>query len=288
MKPLLLSLALFVPFALTARYYFVCETMQWCDRVGLVGATASAKQVLVLPGGDSVELYLERYAENSALPPRSATQLASLDTLSGVLAAHPDYTLDVFAPVGADEDALATGYYRDLGVARAAELGAELQRRGVANERLELTSYPVPAGEPLALKLELRPSGPEFSRRDVPDLENFGDSIALLGLRFETNSSALSPNDEFARYASDLVEALERKGGASLRLIGHTDNRAKPIFNDTLGLWRAQAVGRYLAQLGFSGPIITETRGEREPLASNRSPAGRYQNRRVEVRIETQ
>lgn len=286
MKPLLLSLALFVPFVLGARYYFVCETMQWCAQDALRTAAPPA-QTLALPDGRTLPLHLAAYAPGSPLPPRSAGQVASYDSLAAVLFAHPDHNLHIDAPLGADEPAVAGGYYRDLGVARAADIGSELQRRGIPNERLVLGSYPVAGGAPLALRLSLQPAGPEFSRRAVPDLREFSDSIALTGLRFAPNSSALSPNDEFASYAADLVEALERRGGARLRLIGHTDDRSEPAFNDSLGLWRAQAVGRYLAQLGFSGPILTETRGEREPAADNATREGRYGNRRVELRIET-
>jgi len=192
----------------------------------------------------------------------------------------------VEAPLHSSEIDIDGGYFRNLGVARAAEVAGELQRRGVAGERLDLSAYPVTGEQSVVLRLALVPKTENFSRKAYSPAETLIDSTALLGLRFETNSTALSPSDEFVSYAADLVEALNARPELSLELIGHTDNRAEPVFNDSLGLWRAQAVARYLNQLGLERSISVATRGERNPIADNSTPEGRYLNRRVEVRID--
>ncbi len=285
MKPLLISLLLFVPFALGARYYFVCHTLQWCDLVSLSGR-ATQDLPLVLPNGRTTHLSHGSYPPGALSPPRSSQQLATYDSLASFLNAYPDHVLLVDAPVHAQESDDANGYYRDLGVARAAELAGELQRRGVAGERLELRSYNVTADQPVALRLKLIASVPEFAVDALPSADVLLDSTALLGLRFETNSTALSPSTEFVAYAEELVNTLNAAPQLSLKLIGHTDNRDEENFNDTLGLLRAQAVAGYLTQIGYTRPITVETRGEREPIAANATPEGRYLNRRVEVRID--
>ena len=285
MKPLVVSLLLFVPFALGARYYFVCETLQWCE-VESAGTSASPGLVVALPSGQETTVGYETYRRGALRPTRSLAHLAALDSLAAIALATPEYDIELSGPYAPDEPASTPTRYRDLGLARAADLSRELQRRGVSGDRFELSSYRVDSGAPLAMRFALSVAGPAFDRGSAPAPEELLDSTALLGLRFESNSTALTPNDDLTAYAYDLIDALGDAPTRRLRLIGHTDNRAERAFNDSLGLWRAQAVARYLEQLGYPREITVETKGERQPIADNATAEGRYLNRRVEVRID--
>ncbi|MCL4108714.1 UNVERIFIED_CONTAM: hypothetical protein GTU68_007032 [Idotea baltica] len=54
----------------------------------------------------------------------------------------------------------------------------------------------------------------------------------------------------------------------------------------SLGLLRAQAIKSLLVNKGLAASrITTESKGETAPIASNDSPGGRQQNRRVELTI---
>lgn len=69
-----------------------------------------------------------------------------------------------------------------------------------------------------------------------------------------------------------------------VRIVGHTDATGSDAVNNPLSLDRAQSVRDYLVGRGVAvGRIETAGHGEREPVASNDTEAGRAQNRRVEI-----
>jgi outer membrane protein OmpA-like peptidoglycan-associated protein len=67
-------------------------------------------------------------------------------------------------------------------------------------------------------------------------------------------------------------------------VVGHTDSTGSVAINNPLSVNRAAAVRDYIAVRGVTPTrIATDGRGSREPVAQNDSPAGRAQNRRVEI-----
>jgi OOP family OmpA-OmpF porin len=67
-------------------------------------------------------------------------------------------------------------------------------------------------------------------------------------------------------------------------IIGHTDSTGDANYNLDLSMRRAQAVSDYLVSTGVAEEKLREVgRGENEPIASNDTPEGRAQNRRVEI-----
>ncbi|MFK8055348.1 MAG: OmpA family protein [Saprospiraceae bacterium] len=284
MKPLLISVLLFIPFALGARYYFVCQTLQWCDRTTLAYEVVEDLDLL-LPDGSMAALRFGEYPEGAVMPPRTTEMLASMDSLAAYAHRFPDYLLTIEGPVTPSERG-SSDYYRDLGLARSAELAGNLQRRGIPGERLELYSYPVADNESRALRVGFEPIRPVTVNNALPTGETLLDSTVLLGLRFETNSTALSPTEDLTAYASELVDVLNAEPELSLTLIGHTDDHSSDAHNDSLGLWRAQAVAAYIIHLGYNREINTLSHGELKPIATNSTQEGRFLNRRVEVRID--
>ncbi len=72
--------------------------------------------------------------------------------------------------------------------------------------------------------------------------------------------------------------------GLKLAVEGHTDNVGSEEFNQTLSEKRAEAVRAYLTQQGLEPDIISAMGfGKTRPVAANDTPAGRQQNRRVEL-----
>ena len=283
MKPLLISVLLFVPFALGARYLFVCETLHWCagDRLA-----AAVPVPLVAPDGATRELALTPYAEGDPGLASSAAHEAALDTLAAVaLRQGGDYALRIEAPVRGREGG-ARADYADLGIARAAALAAALQSRGVRAEGMTLHSYPLAETGVAVPRLSFAPVVPKALDAGLAPTALLADSMSFTGLRFGRNSTALQPDGAFATYAEKLIATLNADTSLRLRLIGHTDDRSTAAHNDSLGRWRAEAVGAYLTQRGLLTPVTVETRGAREPVADNATPEGRYLNRRVEARIE--
>ncbi|MGS4947254.1 OmpA family protein [Meridianimarinicoccus sp. RP-17] len=83
-----------------------------------------------------------------------------------------------------------------------------------------------------------------------------------------------------------LAANLQRYPDTNVTVIGHTDNTGSAGHNFELSNRRAGTVAGILVDGGVSGTRITSIgRGEDAPVASNLTPEGRAQNRRVEVII---
>jgi outer membrane protein OmpA-like peptidoglycan-associated protein len=74
--------------------------------------------------------------------------------------------------------------------------------------------------------------------------------------------------------------------GLKLAVEGYTDTTGTAAFNQTLSEQRANAVRDYLIQQGLdAGSVTAQGFGPANPVASNDTPQGRQQNRRVEIII---
>ncbi len=68
--------------------------------------------------------------------------------------------------------------------------------------------------------------------------------------------------------------------------VGHTDSVGSDKYNDRLSQRRADSVKAYLVSKGIEpNRIYTEGKGEKQPVASNKTPEGRAKNRRVEIEV---
>lgn len=83
-----------------------------------------------------------------------------------------------------------------------------------------------------------------------------------------------------------LALVLKNNLDTNINIYGHTDSRGTDEYNLSLSDRRAAAVKSYLISQGVaSGRMITMGVGEKEPVASNDTDAGRADNRRVEFAI---
>jgi OOP family OmpA-OmpF porin len=84
----------------------------------------------------------------------------------------------------------------------------------------------------------------------------------------------------------DLVSKL---AGVTLEVIvavGHTDWIGTEAYNQGLSERRANAIKQYLVSKGVeANRIYTEGKGEKQPVADNRTAEGRAKNRRVEIEV---
>lgn len=122
---------------------------------------------------------------------------------------------------------------------------------------------------------------------DAITVTNTGDSLLVnfpQDILFATDSASVSGSSrsELAALAGNLQDYPETK----VEIVGHTDNTGAAGHNFDLSARRAGAVSGILVNSGVSGTRLTATgRGEDQPVASNLTPEGRAQNRRVEVII---
>lgn len=83
-----------------------------------------------------------------------------------------------------------------------------------------------------------------------------------------------------------LARSLNDYPNTTVDVIGHTDNTGDAAYNQDLSNRRARAVADVLYDAGVAtSRIRAYGRGEDEPVASNLTPEGRAQNRRVEIII---
>ncbi len=106
--------------------------------------------------------------------------------------------------------------------------------------------------------------------------------LRLQALQFAFNSAEITP--EGADVLDVAVEHFGSCTDVSVRIEGHTDSIGPEQYNEGLSVRRAAAVQRYFVDAGIAPErLAIEGFGERNPLASNDTPGGRAENRRVDV-----
>lgn len=106
-------------------------------------------------------------------------------------------------------------------------------------------------------------------------------------VKFPTDKDSLSPEAE-ARL-NELAQRLKSENrNVYLEIQGYTDATGPAAHNETLGQARAEAVRRYMSRQGIAlNRMATISYGEDEPIATNDTPEGRAQNRRVTIVVLT-
>ena len=101
---------------------------------------------------------------------------------------------------------------------------------------------------------------------------------------FATDSAAVSGQGSNDLYS--IARNLNAYPNTRVEVIGHTDNTGAAAYNQDLSERRARAVAGMLSAGGVSpSRIVAVGRGMTMPVASNATPQGRAQNRRVEIII---
>jgi OOP family OmpA-OmpF porin len=68
--------------------------------------------------------------------------------------------------------------------------------------------------------------------------------------------------------------------------VGHTDSVGTDGYNQKLSVARSEAVKSYLVSKGIEkNRVYTEGKGEKQPVADNKTSEGRSKNRRVEIEV---
>ena len=116
---------------------------------------------------------------------------------------------------------------------------------------------------------------PGFSGKDVASALNM--SI----INFASGSAAVPAfNQSVLQQAAVYIKQLP--AGTVIEISGHTDNTGDPAANQTLSEQRADAVRQVLIQEGVDpAMLIARGYGSTQPVASNDTPEGRFQNRRI-------
>ncbi len=107
---------------------------------------------------------------------------------------------------------------------------------------------------------------------------------ATLHLNFATDSNKVDAEGtaKVAAFAGFLKDSTAYKAS----IVGHTDSTASDKYNQKLSEKRAEMVKSMLVNNGVAAERLTTAgKGESQPVASNKTKAGRAENRRIEVEL---
>lgn len=170
--------------------------------------------------------------------------------------------------------------FENLGMARANRI-KEMLSPPLDGERIQVTAKSI---NDRSISSDGPFSGVDF--RTFIKRNNIDESIPdRTIIRFQQNSTSRVADPEVEDYLNKVAERV-KSSGETIRLTGHTDRLGSFDENMRLGLERAQTIKNYLVRKGVSASrIITESKGEASPIATNSTREGRAQNRRTELQI---
>ena len=166
-----------------------------------------------------------------------------------------------------------------------------------------------PLGETVEKQLPLYQKSSQWLQDDSIYGKNRGDHIEKKKVKAQVVKTVKLPNvvppihyqsgvasipSSYVEKLRKILDSMKDKRNVRLHLVGHSDNvplfgKLKARFGDNVGLSRerAGAAAEYFQKaLGLPPESISyEGKGDSQPLASNRTEAGRSKNRRVEVEV---
>jgi len=109
--------------------------------------------------------------------------------------------------------------------------------------------------------------------------------IELRGVNFANNSAKLTSAS--SAVLDDMASTLKRYPDQKVEIGGHTDGSGTRSYNLSLSQKRADSVREHLIDQGVAaGNLTARGYGPDNPIASNKTSAGRASNRRVELRLK--
>jgi len=138
----------------------------------------------------------------------------------------------------------------------------------------------VPAAPPAAA-----PAGPAAAAPAAPPPPPAASKVTFAAdAFFDFDKSVLKP--EGRAKLDDLVSKIRDVNLEVIIAVGHTDSIGSDSYNQRLSVRRAEAVKAYLVTKGIErNRVYTEGKGEKQPVADNRTKEGRAKNRRVEIEV---
>jgi OOP family OmpA-OmpF porin len=109
-------------------------------------------------------------------------------------------------------------------------------------------------------------------------------SGVIQGISFDKNKATIRPQSKAT--LANAATVLKNFPSVNLEISGHTSSEGDAAVNQRLSQERADAVKQWLVDNGVPGERIkTRGAGADEPIADNKTAAGREKNRRIEFKV---
>lgn len=209
------------------------------------------------------------------LPPSSPPAAAPRASTAGATEPGTAAVLGDFEPPDAQERAEAV-------------VGADFNREKTTGLTMNITTLVGRTSELTGFATSMAPKEERLEDR----LERLGAKVTetevviqLPGsILFDFDSANIRPDAH--RALTDVTQVIKAYASRPARVEGHTDSVASDEYNQSLSERRAKSVADWLATNGVERARLAVTGyGEKKPVATNETAAGRQLNRRVEVVI---
>ncbi|HHB78221.1 MAG TPA: OmpA family protein [Saprospiraceae bacterium] len=269
MKSWIIPVVLFIPYAFFGARYYTCHVKNACG--------VAAEEVVTTPEEQQVNSPITfNWSSDEPILKDEESMLQSIakDLKDGQV-------VQITGQYFSDENNETA--YENLGQARAERV------KELLSEQMEPQN--IRTASDLVDGTEQDHQGPfesvVFSVVDVDvnkaEVLKLKDKVVIL---FPDGSTTKEPNEVIDNYLDQLAEEL-KNSNRTVELIGHTDMMGDSKSNYKLGLRRAKNIRDYLRKKGVSRKaIVTKSMGEKDPVATNDTPEGRHQNRRVEIIVK--
>ena len=129
------------------------------------------------------------------------------------------------------------------------------------------------------------PPPPAAAPAPAPKPAPVAEKVTLAAdVLFDFDKAVLKP--EGKSKLDDLADKVKAINLEVVIAIGHTDSIGSDAYNQKLSVRRAESVKAYLVSKGIEpNRVYTEGKGEKQPVASNKTADGRQKNRRVEIEV---
>lgn len=125
---------------------------------------------------------------------------------------------------------------------------------------------------------------PKVIEPDLPEIRMGEVHIEQLNFIFDSNLLTEAAMTKLNGVIESLKGLMEN---ATVEVYAHTDSKGSSQYNDELSQRRADEIKSILIEASFDPALINAVgRGEEEPIADNKTIAGRAQNRRVEFLVQ--
>jgi outer membrane protein OmpA-like peptidoglycan-associated protein len=174
-----------------------------------------------------------------------------------------------------------------VGAAAGAVTGAVIGHQAGSRTKGAVIGGVAGAAIGTAIGYELDKQAKELEQIPNMEVARYEDSLTVTmsdAVLFDTNSAALKPQAQ--SVLAQTADVMIRYPDSDLLVKGHTDSTGSEAYNQELSERRAKSVQNFLISKGVAPQRITAIGfGKTMPVATNDTPEGRAQNRRVEIEI---